>query len=69
MSDNGMGKISQIIDPLARDILTLTISDRGQVHLESQLPPVEVTKLLNNLIAELIFKRIEQLEETIKRRV
>jgi len=55
------GNQSGIVNPFARQVLSVTMDDQGQVKLDTQLPPEVVVKALVNITTESIMNYVSQM--------
>lgn len=63
---NVVGIGGKIVNPMAKQILSLTIDDSLQVNLQSQLPPEQVIKLLQSVMTDVMFVAIKNMIEAGK---
>lgn len=54
----GTGNGGGIVNPFAKKILTIDVTDDGQTNISSPLPPDEVCKILANIMIDLQFRYI-----------
>jgi len=63
----GVPRDSRIINPIAKEILALTINDQMQLQLNTQLAPRDAAKLLLNVAMDLVFGYSEALADAVSR--
>lgn len=58
-----MGGGSSIVNPMAVNVLTLTVNDSHQVNIQSQLPPDATIKLLQSVITDVMVQYMTAVAE------
>lgn len=58
---NVVGIGSNIVNPMARPVLTLTVNEHMQVDLQCQLPPEQVIKCLQSVITDVTFLYLQKM--------
>ncbi len=64
-----MGGGSAIVNPMAVNVLTLTVNDSHQVNIQSQLPPDATIKLLQSVITDVMIQYLSALAEKAAEKV
>jgi hypothetical protein len=58
-----LAKQNRIVNPFAKNVLSLKVNDELQTELDSKLPPRETVKILLNLAVDLMMGYTDQLVE------
>ncbi len=66
-----MGKLiemSNIVNPMATNVMVLAVNDQMQVNLQCSLPPDQAIKILQATISDIMFSYINSRIESVSNR-
>ena len=67
MSNKLFKSDGRIVNPFSQPMLTLVIGDKGEVNLQTPMPPKDACKALFNVAVEVMFQYIEEANKNQQR--
>lgn len=60
-------KMSPIVNPMSKTVMTVTVNDQMQINLDSKLPPGETIKILQSIITDVLMNYTNAVIENFKK--